>query len=107
MLLPAVCRGLSVLLLVPLRLLPATVLRLLSVLLLPVLTLLLAVTLLFTLVSLSLGFTMSTLVSSQVQAMQASMFYLMPSILLSGFAFPYRGMRARSSRGSDRPVACW
>jgi len=56
------------------------------------LPLLLAVTLLFTLVCLALGFTMSTLVSSQVQAMQASMFYLMPSILLSGFAFPFRGM---------------
>ncbi|MEQ1499110.1 MAG: ABC transporter permease [Novosphingobium sp.] len=56
------------------------------------LALLLGVTLLFTLVCLALGFTMSTLVSSQVQAMQASMFYLMPSILLSGFAFPFRGM---------------
>ncbi len=54
--------------------------------------LLLAVTLLFALVCLALGFTMSTLVASQVQAMQASMFYLMPSILLSGFAFPFRGM---------------
>lgn len=54
--------------------------------------LLMAVTLLFTLVCLALGFTMSTLVKSQVQAMQASMFYLMPSILLSGFAFPFRGM---------------
>ncbi|MFM5953029.1 MAG: ABC transporter permease [Novosphingobium sp.] len=54
--------------------------------------LLLAVTLLFTLVCLALGFTMSTLVGSQVQAMQMSMFYLMPSILLSGFAFPFRGM---------------
>lgn len=54
--------------------------------------LLLAVTLLFALVSLALGFTMSTLVGSQVQAMQASMFYLMPAILLSGFAFPFRGM---------------
>jgi ABC-2 type transport system permease protein len=54
--------------------------------------LMLAVTLLFTLVCLALGFTMSTLVSSQVQAMQASMMYLMPSILLSGFAFPFRGM---------------
>jgi ABC-2 type transport system permease protein len=53
---------------------------------------LLAVTLLFSLVCLALGFTMSTLVASQVQAMFASMFYLMPSILLSGFAFPYRGM---------------
>lgn len=54
--------------------------------------LLLFVTLLFTLVSLALGFTMSTMVKSQVQSMQMSMFYLMPSILLSGFAFPYRGM---------------
>jgi ABC-2 type transport system permease protein len=56
------------------------------------LPLLLSVTLLFTVVCLALGFTMSTLVKSQVQSMQASMFYLMPSILLSGFAFPYRGM---------------
>ena len=55
-------------------------------------TLLMGVTLLFALVCLALGFTMSTLVASQVQAMQASMFYLMPSILLSGFAFPFRGM---------------
>lgn len=55
-------------------------------------SLLFAVTLLFTLVSLALGFTISTFVASQVQAMQASMFYLLPSILLSGFAFPFRGM---------------
>lgn len=54
--------------------------------------LLLAVTLLFTLVSLALGFTLSTLVDSQVMSMQASMLYLLPSILLSGFAFPFRGM---------------
>lgn len=56
------------------------------------LLLLFGVTLVFTLVCLALGFTMSTLVQSQVQSMQASMFYLMPSILLSGFAFPFRGM---------------
>jgi len=56
------------------------------------LPLLLTVTLVFTLVCLALGFTMSTLVKSQVQSMQMSMFYLMPSILLSGFAFPFRGM---------------
>jgi ABC-2 type transport system permease protein len=54
--------------------------------------LLLLVTLLFTLVSLALGFTMSTIAKTQIQSMQMSMFYLMPSILLSGFAFPYRGM---------------
>ncbi|MDE2436304.1 MAG: ABC transporter permease, partial [Sphingomonadales bacterium] len=34
----------------------------------------------------------STLVQSQVMSMQASMLYLLPSILLSGFAFPFRGM---------------
>lgn len=56
------------------------------------LPLMLAVTLLFALVCLALGFMISTLVSSQVQAMQASIFYLIPSILLSGFAFPFRGM---------------
>ncbi|MDE2564001.1 MAG: ABC transporter permease [Sphingomonadales bacterium] len=55
-------------------------------------TLLSSVTLLFIVVSLALGFTMSTVAKSQVQAMQMSMFYLMPSILLSGFAFPFRGM---------------
>ncbi|PKB24886.1 ABC-2 type transport system permease protein [Novosphingobium kunmingense] len=54
--------------------------------------LLLAVTLLFTLVSLALGFTLSTLVDSQIMSMQLSMLYLLPSILLSGFAFPFRGM---------------
>lgn len=54
--------------------------------------LLLGVTLLFTLVSLALGFTLSTLVDSQVMSMQLSMLYLLPSILLSGFAFPFRGM---------------
>jgi ABC-2 type transport system permease protein len=54
--------------------------------------LLMVVTLLFTLVSLALGFTISTMVENQVQSMQLSMFYLLPSILLSGFAFPFRGM---------------
>lgn len=56
------------------------------------LPLMLAITLLFALVCLALGFTISTIVASQVQAMQASIFYLIPSILLSGFAFPFRGM---------------
>lgn len=56
------------------------------------LLLLFFVTLLFIVVSLALGFTMSTVAKSQVQAMQMSIFYIMPSVLLSGFAFPYRGM---------------
>jgi ABC-2 type transport system permease protein len=52
----------------------------------------LASTLLFMVVSLALGFTLSTVATSQLQAMQMSFFYMLPSILLSGFAFPYRGM---------------
>ncbi|NML92768.1 ABC transporter permease [Novosphingobium olei] len=49
-------------------------------------------TLLFMVTSLALGFTLSTLARSQLQAMQMSFFYMLPSILLSGFAFPFRGM---------------
>ncbi len=49
-------------------------------------------TLLFITVSLAIGFTFSTVARSQLQAMQMSVFFLMPSILLSGFAFPFRGM---------------
>lgn len=51
-----------------------------------------AVTLLFAAVSLALGFTFSTIAQSQIQAMQMSFFYMLPSILLSGFAFPFRGI---------------
>jgi ABC-2 type transport system permease protein len=49
-------------------------------------------TLLFILGSLALGFLISTVAKSQLQAMQMSFFYMLPSILLSGFAFPFRGM---------------
>lgn len=52
----------------------------------------LGATLLFMVVSLALGFTLSTVATSQLQAMQMSFFYMLPSILLSGFAFPFRGM---------------
>jgi ABC-2 type transport system permease protein len=47
---------------------------------------------LFIIGSLGLGFLISTLTSTQLQAMQLSVFYLLPSILLSGFMFPFRGM---------------
>ena len=47
---------------------------------------------LFIVGSLSLGFLFSTLAKSQLQAMQMSVFYLLPSLLLSGFMFPFRGM---------------
>ncbi|HEU0222494.1 MAG TPA: ABC transporter permease [Paracoccaceae bacterium] len=49
-------------------------------------------TLLFITVNLAVGFTFSTIAQNQLQAMQMSFFFLMPSILLSGFAFPFRGM---------------
>lgn len=44
--------------------------------------------------SLALGFLISTVSRTQLQAMQMSFFYMMPSILLSGFMFPFRGMPA-------------
>ncbi len=50
--------------------------------------------LLFIVGSLALGFLISTLARTQLQAMQMSFFYIMPSILLSGFMFPFRGMPA-------------
>ena len=50
------------------------------------------VTMVFIAVSLALGFTFSTFADTQLQAMQMSFFYILPSILLSGFLFPFRGM---------------
>jgi ABC-2 type transport system permease protein len=48
--------------------------------------------LLFIVANLVLGITFSTIARNQLQAMQMMIFYFMPSILLSGFMFPYRGM---------------
>lgn len=47
---------------------------------------------LFVLVNLSLGFLFSTIARSQMQAMQMTFFVFLPSILLSGFMFPFAGM---------------
>ena len=49
-------------------------------------------TLLFIVASLTLGLIISTLAKTQLQAMQMTIFVLLPSILLSGFMFPYEGM---------------
>jgi ABC-2 type transport system permease protein len=49
-------------------------------------------TALFITANLAVGFTISTVTQNQLQAMQASVFMLLPSILLSGFMFPFRGM---------------
>jgi ABC-2 type transport system permease protein len=48
----------------------------------------------FIVASLALGLLMSTLVRSQVQAMQLSFLFLLPNILLSGFMFPRQAMPA-------------
>ncbi len=42
--------------------------------------------------NLAVGYTFSTLAENQLQAMQMTMFFLLPAILLSGFAFPFAGM---------------
>ncbi len=42
--------------------------------------------------NLALGFTFSTIATNQMQAMQLAQFTLLPSILLSGFMFPFSGM---------------
>jgi len=42
--------------------------------------------------NLALGYLVSTVVRSQLQAMQISMFYMMPSLFLSGFMFPFAGL---------------
>ena len=42
--------------------------------------------------NLAVGFTFSTLARSQLQAMQMGVFFFLPSMLLSGFLFPFRGM---------------
>jgi ABC-2 type transport system permease protein len=44
--------------------------------------------------NLAVGYTFSTLAQNQLQAMQMTMFFLLPAILLSGFAFPFAGMPA-------------
>jgi len=49
-------------------------------------------TLLFIVASLALGLVISTIAKNQLQSMQMTVFILLPSILLSGFMFPYEGM---------------
>ena len=48
--------------------------------------------LLFVLALVLLGYTFSSIADSQMQAMQLTFFFFLPSLLLSGFMFPYRGM---------------
>jgi ABC-2 type transport system permease protein len=56
------------------------------------LSLLAVLSTLFITVNLSVGYTFSTLAQNQLQAMQMSMMFFLPNILLSGFLFPFAGM---------------
>ena len=50
------------------------------------------VSLLFIAANLTVGITVSSLAQNQLQAMQLTFFYFLPTMLLSGFMFPFRGM---------------
>ena len=56
------------------------------------LPLVLALSLVFIAANLTVGVTFSSLAKNQLQAMQLSIFFFLPSLLLSGFMFPFRGM---------------
>jgi ABC-2 type transport system permease protein len=56
------------------------------------LLLLYGVVLIFICANLALGITFSSIARNQLQAMQMTFFFFLPSILLSGFMFPFRGM---------------
>ena len=47
---------------------------------------------LFITTNLAIGYTFSTIAQNQLQAMQMSLMFFLPSILLSGFMFPFAGM---------------
>jgi len=56
------------------------------------LLLLLAIAMLFIIANLAVGITFSTLAQNQLQAVQMAFFFFLPSMILSGFMFPFRGM---------------
>jgi ABC-2 type transport system permease protein len=58
------------------------------------LTLLAALSTLFITANLAIGYSFSTVAQNQLQAMQMTMMFFLPNILLSGFMFPFAGMPA-------------
>jgi ABC-2 type transport system permease protein len=56
------------------------------------LALLTVVLVVFIAANLAVGFTFSTIARNQLQAMQLTFFFFLPSMLLTGFMFPFRGM---------------
>ena len=68
-------------------------------------TVLLAAMTLYIAALLALGFTISTVAKTQLQAMQMTFFFFLPALLLSGFMFPFRGMPAwAQSLGEVFPI---
>jgi ABC-2 type transport system permease protein len=55
-------------------------------------SLLLVLTFLFIVANLAVGITFSTIAKNQLQAVQMAFFFFLPSLLLSGYMFPFRGM---------------
>ena len=56
------------------------------------LVLLLVLVFLFIVANLAVGITFSTIAKNQLQAVQMAFFFFLPSLLLSGYMFPFRGM---------------
>lgn len=56
------------------------------------LPLVMSLSLIFIAANLTVGITFSSIAKNQLQAMQLSVFFFLPSLLLSGFMFPFRGM---------------
>jgi ABC-2 type transport system permease protein len=54
--------------------------------------LLLVLTFFFIVANLAVGITFSTIAKNQLQAVQMAFFFFLPSLLLSGYMFPFRGM---------------
>ena len=54
--------------------------------------------LIFVMAMVLLGYTISTFARNQMQAMQLTFFFFLPSILLSGFMFPFKGMPVWAQR---------
>ncbi len=67
--------------------------------------LVLALSIVFIAANLTVGVTFSSLAKNQLQAMQLSVFFFLPSLLLSGFMFPFRGMPVWAQKiGSVLPL---
>ena len=69
------------------------------------LTLLALLSTLFITANLAIGYTFSTIAQNQLQAMQMSMMFFLPSILLSGFMFPFAGMPVWAQYIGEVPAA--